>query len=74
MTLPMRVSNQSKKIAKYEPNHENFLFSIKDANDVKANLINVTIDVKNLKYHDSPNKHFILLQRLMKVQTINYFE
>ena len=49
-----------------------FLFSIKKAKDVTANLINVTTAVQDLKIHDDPNEPVIWLRKFMKEQNINY--
>ena len=38
----------------YNPVHESAPFSVKDAKNVTANLINVSSDVLDNKYHDTP--------------------
>ena len=56
----------------YEPNHESPPFSINDAKSFTANLISITAAIQDPKYHVSPNKLGIWLQRFMKAQNVDY--
>ena len=51
------VKSVLKTFAGYEPNNESRPFSIKDAKDVTANLINVSTAVQNPKHHDTLTNH-----------------
>ena len=64
------VKHVISSFSRYEPNHERSSFSINDAKDVTANVINILICVQNLKYHDNINKSAIWLQRFMKAQKV----
>ena len=60
--------------AGYEPNHESPPFSVNDAKDVTANLISVTDDSQDPKYHMNPKKSVIWLRRFMKALSVDYLK
>ena len=55
----------------YELSLENFQPSIDDAKDIKAESINVSTAVQNLKYHDRLNWPVMWLRRFMKAYTVD---
>ena len=57
---------------RYEPNYESPPFSINDAKDVTAHLINVATVVQNPEYHENPSKQEMWLRRFMRVQKVDY--
>ena len=60
------VKTVLKTFAGYEPSHGNSPFSISDAKDVTAKLINVSTAVQNPKYHDNANKQVIWIRKVHK--------
>ena len=46
-------------LAGYERNHDNPPYSIKDAKDITATLINVGAAIQDPKYHVNPHKSVI---------------
>ena len=55
----------------YEPNLESPPFSINVAKEVTANLINLSKEVQNPKYHYNPNKPVIMLGTFMKAFNVD---
>ena len=66
------VKPELNTFARYESNYESPKFSINDAKNVAANLINDSTAAQNPKYHDNPNKLVIWLRGFMKVHNVDY--
>ena len=58
--------------AGYEPNYENPTFSIDDAKDVTANLINLVSIIEDPEYYKNVNKPIIWLRIFMKAHGVDY--
>ena len=66
------IKNVPNTFAGYEPSNENQPFSIENAYDVPASLINITSAVLNHKYYKNGDKQIVWLGKLMKAHDMDY--